>query len=376
MSSRRHALTVRVPVREAHTRFERAVTVVASPEAADELIDAIDAELALLPARPRPTTIRVDGGSPVSLPEPLLDRLLESIRAHVSFARTREFSVAVSPRSLTPAKAALLRAAGATRALLQVRSFDSSILRTLGCLHDADVSSMAVDWLRAAGFERLSIEVECGLPGCTDEAFTATIDRSIALDPDHVLVRPFRPHPASTIVRWFEEGRLEPVPPDTTSRRFAMAVERLEKAGFEHYAAHAFARDGRRSIERVEEWSGRPALGVGPGARSDDGRVVRLNAADPDAYVRRMLDAGVAEAFSRRRTKSEAGAADLRRALDAVEGATLAPIARRWGIDLEARVGPTVRREIRRGRLESRRRRFRLTPGGWASAQDVLAAFS
>jgi oxygen-independent coproporphyrinogen-3 oxidase len=350
--------------------------VVASAESADELIDAIDAEPALLPARPRPTTLRVEGGAPTALPVPLLGRLLDSIRAHVALGRTREFSVAIAPRSVTPAKAALLSAAGANRALVRVRSFDAFALRTLGCLHDSDVPSTAIGWLRSAGFARISIELECGLPESSDEAFLETIDRTIAEAPDHVVVRPFRPHPASTLARWFEEGRLDPVPPGTTARRFALAVERLGSAGFEHYAAHAFARKNGRSVERVEEWGGRPTLGVGPGARSDDGRVVRVNVADPDLYVRRMLDTGAAEASRRRRTKSSAAAADLRRALDSVAGVTLAPIAKRWGIDLEGRVGPSVRREIRRGRLESRHRRFRLTPVGWPVAQDVLAAFA
>ena len=370
----KQALVVHVPVRQARLRFEPAAMVVASPEAADELIDAIDAELALLRDVPRPTTIRIDGGAPTCLPPALLGRLLDAIATHVSRVRTKEITVAVSPRSVSAEKAEILRAGGANRASLQIYSFDPLALRTLGCLHDAELAAAARHLLRAAGFENVSVELACGVPG-GDEGFLASVERAIELEPEHVVIRPLRPHPESTLARWLDEARLPRPGRSAAAARFGGAVERLAAAGYEHYAAHAFARDGRRSVERVEAWSGRPRLGVGPGARSESGPTVRTNTADPDLYVRRMLHTGRADRRERR-SAAAAAAADVRRGLDAVSGVTLGPIARRWGVDAEERLRPALEREIRRGTIESRRRRLRLTPQGWPLADDVLAALS
>ena len=67
-----------------------------------------------------------------------------------------------------------------------VQSMRTHVLAALGRTHDPDNVVRAVDAARAAGIERVNLDLIYGTPGETIDDWRATLDDVLALEPDHV----------------------------------------------------------------------------------------------------------------------------------------------------------------------------------------------
>ena len=72
------------------------------------------------------------------------------------------------------------------RISLGVQSFDDGLLQLLGREHSAAQAEASFHLLRRSGFENLNIDLMFGLPGQTLAQWETTLQRAIALGPDHV----------------------------------------------------------------------------------------------------------------------------------------------------------------------------------------------
>src|SRR5439155_1609451 len=89
------------------------------------------------------------------------------------------------PGSVSTRKAALLRELGVARISLGVQSWDNALLKLLGREHSAQQAEQSFRLLRAAGFSNINIDLMFGLPGQTIEQWRLTLQKTIALQPDH-----------------------------------------------------------------------------------------------------------------------------------------------------------------------------------------------
>ncbi|WP_158217989.1 coproporphyrinogen-III oxidase family protein [Marinibacterium profundimaris] len=81
-------------------------------------------------------------------------------------------------------KVAALREAGFDRASMGAQSFDQSVLDLANRHHSPDETRAAMKVLRDAGFERINIDIMIGLRGQSLDSALATIEETIAIDPD------------------------------------------------------------------------------------------------------------------------------------------------------------------------------------------------
>ena len=79
-----------------------------------------------------------------------------------------------------------LRKAGFNRVSLGVQSANNDILKLIGRRHNWKQVEMAVEAVRDAGFDNLSIDLIYGLPSQTKSDWADTLMRAIDLRPEHV----------------------------------------------------------------------------------------------------------------------------------------------------------------------------------------------
>ena len=82
-----------------------------------------------------------------------------------------------------------------------------------------------------------------------------------------------------------EAGEIEEIDEELSLQMYVTLVERLKKAGFEHYEISNFAQPGRRSRHNSSYWHGIPYFGFGAGAHSYDGHARTWNADDLLIYI-------------------------------------------------------------------------------------------
>jgi oxygen-independent coproporphyrinogen-3 oxidase len=134
----------------------------------------------------RPETIFFGGGTPTALTTEQLDLILRGFHDVLDLSGLMEWTIEANPGSVSARKAALLRELGVTRISLGVQSWDDGLLRVLGREHNAAQAEESYRIFRNAGFGNVSIDLMFGLPGQTLAQWQATLERTIALQPDHV----------------------------------------------------------------------------------------------------------------------------------------------------------------------------------------------
>jgi oxygen-independent coproporphyrinogen-3 oxidase len=300
------------------------------PGAANRYLDALEAEFRrTLPAgRPVARTVYIGGGTPTVLNDRQLERLLGIVNAFVTGTETTEWTVEANPGTLTAARLTQMRRAGVNRVSLGVQSLDDSTLRLLGRPHTARDVATSVRLLRRTGFDQVGLDLIASLPGVTPVQWTRTLDRALALAPQHVSVYALSIEPGSRFAREARAGRLR-VPSDAEQlESLAQAETRLRHAGLRRYEVSNYAVPGRECRHNLACWRGEDYVGFGPAAASRVGLHRWHNRPDTDRYTR-ALRAGRLPPRSRERVDTET---------DVSERIAFA-LRLREGVDLAAHAG-------------------------------------
>jgi oxygen-independent coproporphyrinogen-3 oxidase len=238
-------------------------------------------------------TIFIGGGTPTTLTTGQLEFLLGGFRNRLDLSALREWTVEANPGSVSARKAEVLRGLGVNRISLGVQSWDDELLKLLGREHNAAQAEASFHLLRDAGFTNLNLDLMFGLPGQTLSQWEMTLQKTIALGPEHI----------STYCLTYEEdteffarqarGEFRE-DPDSDARFLERAMDMLARAGFEHYEISNYARAGCASAHNRGYWAGEDYLGIGPSAFSTVGFERTQNISDYRIYSERILAGGSA----------------------------------------------------------------------------------
>ena len=214
-------------------------------------------------------TIYIGGGTPSYYGEKRLRELLGYLQRHLSVAKNAEITVECNPDTVDLKSMIRLRKAGVNRISLGMQSADPDQLRCVHRVHDPQQVIWAVEDIRAAKIENLSLDLIYGLPGQSIDSWTDTIRAALALHPDHLSCYGLKVEEGTPLARRVdEEGDMDLPDGDSQADFYLEAVEQIQQAGFRQYEISNFARTGMESRHNLKYWMGREYAGFGPGAHS------------------------------------------------------------------------------------------------------------
>jgi oxygen-independent coproporphyrinogen-3 oxidase len=199
-----------------------------------------------------------------------------------------EWTLEANPGSVSSRKAALLRAMGVSRISLGVQSWDDELLKLLGREHTAAQAEASFHILREAGAANLSIDLMFGLPGQTLAQWKTDLEKTIALQPDHISTYCLTYEEDTEFFLRHARGEFRE-DPESDAQFLEAAMQMLESAGFEHYEISNYARPGFASAHNRGYWAGDDYLGIGPSAFSTVAMERWQNVCDYRAYSDRIL---------------------------------------------------------------------------------------
>ncbi len=234
-------------------------------------------------------TVYFGGGTPSRYPEEVV-RVLGHIAEHFALHRGAEITVEANPDSLDADVARMFADAGVTRISVGVQSFDDDVLRILGRRHDAQAAWDACRAVSAAGLD-LSIDLICGVPGQTTASWSETLTRAVASGAPHISVYPLSIEEGTPMHAAIAAGMLDAPDADTAADMMLLAESTLGSYALGRYEVANYAEDrAHESRHNTAYWTGRPYIGVGPGAHgmvdADVARIVGLLEPDDDATAR------------------------------------------------------------------------------------------
>ncbi len=128
------------------------------------------------------------GGTPSFLSPKQLTRLVDRLRANISWDQAEEVTFECEPGTLSEPKVQTLRELGVTRLSLGVEHFDDEILRENGRAHESAEIYKAWPWIQAAGFQNVNIDLIAGMVGDNDEKWQDAVGKTLELSPDSVTI--------------------------------------------------------------------------------------------------------------------------------------------------------------------------------------------
>jgi len=285
-------------------------------------------------------TIYLGGGTPSLLPPEAISALLTSFFDTFRATSSRdalEVTLEANPEDVTLDHATAWRHAGINRVSLGAQTFDDRVLKWMHRSHDASRIGDAVQTLRAAGFDNISLDVIFALPSELERDWARDLDLAGDLLPAHLSVYGLTVEERTPLARWVSRGATSAADDERYAEEYLLAHMRLADRGYHFYEVSNAARDGRRSRHNSAYWSGRAYLGLGPAAHSFDGRVRRWNRSAWESY-RRAVSAGlpaveVEEALTEEQRELESLYLALRTDVGipvAALGSPLPPSAARW----------------------------------------------
>ena len=233
-------------------------------------------------------TIYIGGGTPSLCTPGELGSLLGAVHRTWDTSAVAETTLEANPDDLTPAYLGELRALGIDRLSIGVQSFIDRDLRLMNRRHDAAAAIRAVGDAQRAGFDNLTIDLIYGIPGMSTAEWEANLGQALTLGVQHISAYHLTIEEGTFFGRLAREGRLQPVPDETSEKQYALLHDRLTGAGFEHYEISNFALPGRRAVHNSSYWNGTPYVGAGPSAHSFNGTERRWNVANNRAYLDRF----------------------------------------------------------------------------------------
>ncbi|MBV9870702.1 MAG: coproporphyrinogen III oxidase [Frankiaceae bacterium] len=257
-------------------------------------------------------TVFFGGGTPTLLPAADLTRVLAAVDREFGLSPDVEVTTEANPESVTPESLAALRAGGFTRISFGMQSAAPHVLATLDRQHTPGRAAAAVSEARAAGFDRISLDLIYGTPGESDEDWRRSLTAAIETGVDHVSAYSLIVEPGTRLAARVARGEIPMPEDDVLADRYLIAEALLTQAGFGWYEVSNWASgEADRARHNLLYWTGGDSWGVGPGAHSHVGGVRWWNVKHPREYAAR-LSAGVSPAAARETlTPAERRAEDI-----------------------------------------------------------------
>ena len=245
-------------------------------------------------------TLYIGGGTPSVLPLDVLSRIVHSIQNEVrNLSDCDEFTIEVNPEDIVKKGEEYVRGLlelGVNRVSMGVQSFDDGILKWMNRRHDSAAADEAFRILRCCGVDNISIDLIFGLPQLSESLWMETIDKALALEPEHISAYQLSIEEDSALEKLIAGGRFTEASDEQCRRQYDILCERLGRAGYHHYEVSNFALPGREALHNSAYWRRVPYVGLGPGAHSlSAGGVRSWNSED----IPKRLDDGSLRAYSR-----------------------------------------------------------------------------
>ena len=228
-------------------------------------------------------TVYIGGGTPTSMPLPLLDKLLSFV-GKLPLEDGAECTIEANPETVTPDLLALLSSSCINRLSLGIQSFSNSTLKILDRHCDFKTNFLKLELIKARWQGHLSLDLISSIPGQTVSESIEDIDTAVSFKPDHISLYALTLEEGTPLARLYSDN-LDAIDDNV----WIIASDHLEVSGYHRYEVSNFALSGHQSKHNTRYWKLLPYIGTGAGGVSTlhdgDGLFRIANVPDLERYL-------------------------------------------------------------------------------------------
>jgi oxygen-independent coproporphyrinogen III oxidase len=236
------------------------------------------------------------GGTPSFLSVRQLQSLESRLRSSIDWSLAEEVTFECEPGTLAEPKVKALKELGVTRLSLGVENFSDQVLQENGRAHLSEEVYRCWDWIQAAEFANVNIDLIAGMVGETWENWQSCIEKTLELSPDSVTIYQLE-LPFNTVYSKDILGNQIEIPvADWPTKRAWVnhAFDVLVEQGYHVSSAYTLVKDpGKVNFSyRDNLWKGSDLLATGIASFGHVSGVHYQNQPEWDDYIRPLMDEG------------------------------------------------------------------------------------
>ena len=235
----------------------------------DEYIESLGKEMALWKEQLQDAqieTIFIGGGTPTSLSELQLERLLTLIHQHIPMNHVVEFTSEANPDELTLEKMQVMRKFGVNRLSMGVQTFDQDLLKVLGRTHSNEHVYEVIENAKKIDFPSISIDLMYGLPNQTMEQWKDSLQEAFRLKIPHISSYSLLVEPKTVFYNLMSKGKLSLPGEDLEAEMYGYLMDEMKKQGYSQYEISNYSHEGKQSKHNLIYWDNDEYFGFGAGA--------------------------------------------------------------------------------------------------------------
>ena len=337
-------------------------------------VDALIREINLRGTGEVVETVYFGGGTPTTLEINLLEKILRAVEENFSIDMNAEITIEANPGTVDENFLRGLKLLGFNRLSLGVQSFNDTLLKILGRIHDARTAIETV-MLAKKFFGNISVDLMYGLPTQTLDDVRRDIEHVKFLDIEHVSIYGLEIEPDTKFFTLAQAGKLDLPDENLCADMYDLITRTLPTFGYRRYEISNFAKKNFASRHNCGYWRGKKYFGFGAGAHSFDGNLRTSNLRDVPAYAKKICageSVSVVEEIVTRRAAMEEFCFLGLRLVDGIDARTF---AKNFGASIFDVFGAVVEKNRRHGLLDVDGDRIFLTERGMSLGNEVFADF-
>lgn len=326
------------------------------------------------------TTIFFGGGTPSILKAGWIADILDAIHRNFKVRKDAEITIECNPGTLTFEKLSMYKSAGINRISVGLQSASDAELRELGRIHTYEDFLKSYDLIRKKGFSNINIDLMAALPGQTLKSYEQTLQRVLALKPEHISAYSliieegtlfYEKYEADELLR--EKGEKPQMLPSEETERlmYERTKELLLAHGYERYEISNYARRGYACRHNIGYWRRENYLGFGLGSASLLENERFHNTTDLTDYLGGDYLAYEQEKLDKKSQMEEFMFLGLRM----TDGISTECFRQTFGLTVELVYGPVLEQQIADQLLRKEDGRIFLTERGLDVSNYVMAQF-
>ena len=234
------------------------------------------------------------GGTPSFLSGKQLTSLFNRLWNSLRWDQAEEVTFECEPGTLSEPKVHTLKELGVTRLSLGVENFSDDVLQENGRAHLSGEIYKSWEWIKAAGFPNVNIDLISGMVGETWDNWKDSVRRTVELAPDSVTIYQME-LPFNTVYSQDILGNRISVPvADWPTKRAWVdyAFDELEAAGYAVSSAYTMVKDPSKVnfSYRDNLWQGSDLLATGVASFGQVSGVHYQNLTEWGDYLGALLD--------------------------------------------------------------------------------------
>jgi oxygen-independent coproporphyrinogen-3 oxidase len=321
-------------------------------------------------------TIFIGGGTPTSMNEAQLEKLLEIIRTYFPIVNDQiEFTTEANPGDLTKDKLSVLKEGGINRLSVGVQSFNDQLLKRIGRTHKSKDVVQGIERSREIGFTNVSIDLIYSLPDQTLADFKDTLHQAFSLELEHFSAYSLIIEPKTVFYNLMRKGNLPLPSQDNEAMMFELLMDQMELHGYGQYEISNFAKKGFESKHNLTYWNNEEYYGFGAGAHSYVNGVRNANAGPLKKYMNLVAEKGTPYIEEHIVARSEKMEEELFLGLRKTEGISISTFSKKYGVSLTEVFYQQIEDNINRGLLQQNGDYLLLTRTGKLLGNEVFQTF-